>query len=76
VLYLDRFSGRRSVPISAGVGPRLPGHATAVGKILLAYAPDDVHVCRHKTAGECSGGPFTRLFTSQGGLRCPARMPS
>jgi len=42
VLYLDRLSGRRSVPIVSRVGTRLPAHATAVGKILLAYAPDDV----------------------------------
>ena len=42
VLYLDRLSGRRSVPIVSRVGTRLPAHATAVGKILLAHAPDDV----------------------------------
>ena len=42
VLYLDRLSGRRSVPIVSRVGTRLPAHATAVGKVLLAYAPDDV----------------------------------
>jgi DNA-binding IclR family transcriptional regulator len=42
VLYLDRLSGHRSVPIVSRVGTRLPAHATAVGKILLAHAPDDV----------------------------------
>jgi DNA-binding IclR family transcriptional regulator len=35
VLYLDRLSGRRSVPIVSRVGTRLPAHATAGGKILL-----------------------------------------
>jgi DNA-binding IclR family transcriptional regulator len=42
VLYLDRLSGRRSVPIVSRAGTRLPAHATAVGKILLAHAADDV----------------------------------
>jgi DNA-binding IclR family transcriptional regulator len=42
VLYLDRLSGHRSVPIVSRVGTRLPAHATAVGKVLLAHAPDDV----------------------------------
>ena len=30
------------MPIVSRVGTRLPAHATAVGKILLAHAPDDV----------------------------------
>jgi DNA-binding IclR family transcriptional regulator len=42
VLYLDRLSGHRSVPIVSRVGTRLPAHATAVGKVLLADAPEDV----------------------------------
>jgi len=42
VLYLDRLSGRHSVPIVSQVGSRLPAHATAVGKVLLAHAPDEV----------------------------------
>jgi DNA-binding IclR family transcriptional regulator len=42
VLYLDRLSGSSSVPIVSRVGTRLPAHATAVGKILLAHAPYDV----------------------------------
>jgi DNA-binding IclR family transcriptional regulator len=42
VLYVDRVSGRASVPIVSEVGTRLPMHATGVGKALLAYAPDDV----------------------------------
>jgi DNA-binding IclR family transcriptional regulator len=41
-LYLDRVRGNTSVPILSTVGSRLPLHATAVGKILLAYAPTDV----------------------------------
>ena len=39
VLYLDRVSGRASVPIVSTIGSRLPMHATGVGKVLLAHAP-------------------------------------
>ncbi|WP_020659641.1 IclR family transcriptional regulator [Amycolatopsis benzoatilytica] len=41
-LYLDRLSGRATVPVVSRVGGTLPLHATGVGKILLAYAPGDV----------------------------------
>ena len=39
VLYLERLSGRASVPVVSRVGSRLPLHATGVGKVLLAHAP-------------------------------------
>lgn len=42
VLYLDRLAGRASVPVVSKVGSRLPLHATGVGKVLLAFAPDEV----------------------------------
>lgn len=42
VLYVERLSGRVSVPIVSTVGTRLPMHATGVGKVLLAHAPEDV----------------------------------
>jgi DNA-binding IclR family transcriptional regulator len=42
VLYVERLSGRASVPIVSTVGSRLPMHATGVGKVLLAHAPEDV----------------------------------
>lgn len=42
VVYLDRQSGRASVPIVSRTGSRLPLHATGVGKVLLAHAPDEV----------------------------------
>jgi DNA-binding IclR family transcriptional regulator len=41
-LYIERISGRESVPVVSQVGSRLPLHATGVGKVLLAAAPDDV----------------------------------
>ena len=37
VLYIDRVYGTRRVPQASRVGGRLPLHATAVGKVLLAY---------------------------------------
>jgi DNA-binding IclR family transcriptional regulator len=42
VLYLERLSGRTSVPVVSRVGSRLPLHATGVGKVLLAHAPAEV----------------------------------
>jgi DNA-binding IclR family transcriptional regulator len=42
VLYLDTLRGHASVPIVSRVGSRLPLHATGVGKVLLAHAPDEV----------------------------------
>jgi DNA-binding IclR family transcriptional regulator len=42
VLYLDRVSGHASVPVVSQIGSRLPLHATGVGKVLLAYAPESV----------------------------------
>lgn len=41
-LYLERVSGHASVPVVSQVGSRLPLHATGVGKVLLAHAPDEV----------------------------------
>lgn len=42
VLYVDRLSGRQSVPVVSEIGSRLPLHSTGVGKVLLAHAPADV----------------------------------
>ncbi len=44
VLYLERLRGSASVPILSTVGSRLPMHATGVGKVLLAYAPEEVQM--------------------------------
>ncbi len=41
-LYVERISGRESVPVVSQVGSRLPLHATGVGKVLLAAAPEAV----------------------------------
>lgn len=44
VLYLDRLAGHASVPVVSQVGSRLPMHATGVGKVLLAHAPEPVRL--------------------------------
>jgi DNA-binding IclR family transcriptional regulator len=36
------LSGHASVPVVSQVGARLPLHATGGGKVLLAFAPEDV----------------------------------
>jgi DNA-binding IclR family transcriptional regulator len=41
-LYVERLSGKTSVPVVSQVGGRLPLHTTGVGKVLLAHAPADV----------------------------------
>jgi len=41
-LYVDRVSGHASVPVVSDIGSRLPLHATGVGKVLLAHAPDEL----------------------------------
>jgi DNA-binding IclR family transcriptional regulator len=40
-LYVERLGGVRSVPVVSRPGGTLPLHATAVGKVLLAWAPSD-----------------------------------
>lgn len=41
-LLVERIAGRRAVPLAAGVGERLPLHASGVGHVLLAFGPPDV----------------------------------
>ena len=41
-LYLDTIAGRGAVPVRSRRGGRLPLHATGVGKVLLAHAPDQL----------------------------------
>ncbi len=65
VLYLDRLSGNASVPVVSRVGSRLPLHATGVGKVLLAYAPDEVRHVALSTLTRIT--PYT--ITQPGRLR-------
>ncbi len=39
-LYIDRVYGSKRIPRASRVGGRLPLHATACGKVLLAYEED------------------------------------
>ena len=41
-MVIEKISGRASVPIIARVGGRLPLYGTGVGKVLLAYAPQEL----------------------------------
>ena len=41
-LYIEKISGRRAANLVSRRGGRLPLHATGVGKVLLAYAPEDL----------------------------------
>ncbi len=43
-LYVDRLYSSKRVPRASRVGGRLPLHATAVGKVLLAYEEEWVRV--------------------------------
>jgi DNA-binding IclR family transcriptional regulator len=37
ILFLEKVSGHRSMPIGSRVGVRMPAYCTATGKVLLAY---------------------------------------
>lgn len=39
-LYVDKIYGSRRIPVVSRLGGRLPLHATAVGRVLLAAQPD------------------------------------
>lgn len=39
-LYVDKVYGSRKIPVVSRVGGRLPLHATAVGRVLLASQPE------------------------------------
>ncbi len=65
VLYLDRLSGNASVPVVSRIGGRLPLHATGVGKVLLAWAPEEVQ--RQVLASLTRITPYT--ITQPGRLR-------
>ena len=53
-LYLERLMARPEVQVRSRVARRLPLHAPGPGKVLLAYAPDDV-------VERVLAGPLTRL---------------
>lgn len=44
VLYIERIYGTKRVPRASRVGGRLPMHATAVGKVILAFEEEWVRI--------------------------------
>ena len=42
VLYIERIAGRRAVGVLTRVGGRFPLHASGIGLVLLAHAPEHV----------------------------------
>ena len=60
VLYVDRLSGHASVPVVSQVGARLPMHATGVGKVLLAYAPEAVQTAVLGSLTRCTAYTITQ----------------
>src|SRR5947209_3228937 len=41
IVYVARVPTRRIMSITLSVGTRLPAYATSMGRVLLAYLPDD-----------------------------------
>ena len=42
VVYIERITGRHAVPVLTRVGGRFPLHASGIGLVLLAHAPEGV----------------------------------
>lgn len=40
VVYIDKIEGRQAVRMASRIGSRVPAHASALGKVLLAELPD------------------------------------
>ncbi len=55
ILYVAHVSTTRAIRVSANVGTRFPAHATAMGKVLMAFQPDA------EIADWLRGAPFPRL---------------
>jgi DNA-binding IclR family transcriptional regulator len=54
VVYVAKVGSRRQVRAPSRLGGRMPLHATAIGKALLAFAPDPVRA-------EVLGSPLARI---------------
>lgn len=54
VVYVAKMGGHRQAKAPSRLGGRMPLHATAIGKALLAHAPD-------KVKAEVLAGPLARL---------------
>jgi DNA-binding IclR family transcriptional regulator len=54
VVYIERIAGRRAVGVLTRVGGRFPLHASGIGLVLLAHAPESVQ-------REVLNGPLQRF---------------
>lgn len=54
VVYIERIAGRRAVGVLTRVGGRFPLHASGIGLVLLAHAPESVR-------RDVLGGPLQRF---------------
>ncbi|MFG1603169.1 IclR family transcriptional regulator [Actinoplanes sp. NPDC049265] len=54
VVYVAKMGGHRQARAPSRLGGRMPLHATAIGKALLAFAPDQVRA-------DVLGAPLTRV---------------
>jgi DNA-binding IclR family transcriptional regulator len=54
VLYIERIAGRQAVGVLTRVGGRFPLHASGIGLVLLAHAPEAVQL-------EVLSGPLQRF---------------
>ena len=54
VLYIERIAGRQAVGVLTRVGGRFPLHASGIGLVLLAHAPESVQL-------EVLAGPLQRF---------------
>jgi IclR family transcriptional regulator, pca regulon regulatory protein len=55
IVYLATASQNRAIRLTAGAGARYPAYATAMGRVLLAFQPDEVR------AAYLARGPFRKL---------------
>jgi DNA-binding IclR family transcriptional regulator len=58
VLYIEKLSGRDHMPLPSMVGDFMPAHATALGKVLLAFSPPEI-LSAVLSAGLEARTPFT-----------------
>lgn len=66
ILYLDKVDSPRTLGVMSKVGQRAPAYCTALGKVLLAFLPEDE---RSKILGQIQLKPLTRnTVTSKKGL--------
>jgi IclR family pca regulon transcriptional regulator len=71
ILYVDRARsfrrGQNQIDLGLAVGSRLPAYCTSMGKLLLAYLPDDVRETALSEITLTKSGPNT--ITSKSALR-------